>query len=104
MRFFQPRMDENFNRQFMQKLLSFILFATLFFIPQSYGNGLDLSLLSIAKYHLGDQPEWKNNEFDDSQWPVIQVPQPIKLPKDSTSSYYWIRIHVSKLPMDGAKR
>jgi len=45
------------------------------------------------KFHAGDNPEWARQEFDDHDWQVLNINQPIaRLPQLTKNNIIWLRL------------
>lgn len=75
----------------MKKCLLLIVSCFALFLPRAIAQDIKFD---EAKFMLGDNPEWKDPEFDDSQWRTVSIHQ--LLDKQGVSmprSFAWYRIH-----------
>lgn len=80
----------------MKKCFLLIISCLALLLPRAVAQDIKFD---EAKFMVGDNPEWKNPEFDDSQWRTVSIHQ--MLDKQGIlmpNAFAWFRIHFTLSP------
>jgi len=69
---------------------------TLLSLQRLRNKAGNIELLENWKYHSGDNPQWADPDFDDSDWEVVDTRlRPNNLPESGWNGIGWFRLHLT---------
>jgi signal transduction histidine kinase len=89
----------------IKKLVSLSVLLLVFFIPKTFAQGGQVfhlnkllerdTLLNGWQFHPGDDPQWANPDFDDSNWKLADPGTDItKFDQLKNAGVGWLRLHI----------